>query len=573
MPRYRTDAAEHKAFTYQARLIVDPAIEAALEAYAGLYGHAERCLFAAIDRGADPDKIKPSFSREHGITARQYNAIAAGLKGKIASIKERRTGLIEESAGRIKKAAEVIKKLSKRPKKPRAAKGQAPDAEALARYQAAEDKRKSSLHHKKRRLTMLEARHAAMVADDAHDIVRIAFGSRKLFRSQFDLKANGYETHAEWLQAWQAARSNQFMVLGSKDEAAGCQGCVATIRPNETLSLQLRLPDALAQHGKHLNLHGVRFEYGAANVLAALRSSSISITKDAQGKAVRKRTGTALSYRFVKQGPYWTVFVTMMIGLLPVVTHTRLGAVGIDFNADHLAVAEIDHSGNLVDFLRLPTTVLGKSSDQRQAIYGEAAAEIADRARRASKPVVLEALDFSACKAALETVSPRRSRMMSALAYRQAGAMIRAASFRAGVEVIEINPAHTSVIGAVNYAQQRGVSVHIGAACSIARRGLAFSERTPRSTAIIPVRNGGHGTLTLPVRNRARHVWSYWAAIRRKLIAAHVAHYRSGGGKKPPAPLSSLPQTACSYRHLQVRSLQANRSVDRAPDVWSDVPF
>ena len=573
MPRFRRAAAEPKAFTYQARLIVDPTIEAALEAYAGLYGHAERCLFAAMGRGGDPDKIKPAFSREHGITARQYNAIAAGLKGKIAGIKERRTGLIEECAGRIKKAADVIKKLSKKPKKPKVPKGQAPDAEALAKYQAAEDKRKSSLHHKKRRLTMLASRQAALLADDAAEIVRIAFGSRKLFRAQFDLITNGYETHADWLNDWHAARSSQFMDLGSKDETAGCQGCVATIMPNETLSLRLRLPDALARHGKHVNLNGVRFEYGAANVLAALRSASVSITKDAAGKAVRKRTGTALSYRFVKQGPYWTVFVTVMIAPLPAVTDTRLGAIGIDFNADHLAVAEIDRSGNLVDFLRMQTTVLGKSSDQRQAIYGEAAAEIADRARRAGKPVVLEALDFSARKAALEAVNPRQSRMLSALAYRQAGAMIRAACFRAGVEVIEVNPAYTSVIGAVNHAQVRGVSVHIGAACSIARRGLAFSERTPRRTAIIPVRNGGHGTLVLPARNRARHVWSYWAAVRRKFIAAHVAHYRSGGGKKPPAPLSSLLQTACSYRHLQVRSLQANRPVDRDPDVWLDVPF
>ena len=142
---------------------------------------------------------------------------------------------------------------------------------------------------------------------------------------------------------------------------------------------------------------------------------------------------------------------------------------------------------------------------------------IANRARRSGKPVVLEALDFAARKAALEALNPRQSRMLSALAYRQAGAMIRAACFRAGVEVIEINPAYTSVVGAVNHAQVRGVSVHIGAACAIARRGLGFTERPPRSTAIIPVRNGGPLTLALPVRNRARHVWSYWAGVRRNL--------------------------------------------------------
>lgn len=579
MPRFRgADAAPvSKAFTYQARLIVDPAIDAALNAYARLYGYVERCLFAATARGDDPDKVKPAFSRQHGLTARQYNAVSVGLKGKLASIKQRRASLIEEAAERIKKAREVIKKLGKKTRQPKVPKGVKPDLDAVVRdraaYRAAETKRLFALHHKKRRLGMLGARHATLVADDAAGVIRIAFGSRKLFRAQFDLAANGYASHADWRQDWQAARSSQFMVLGSKDETAGCQGCVVTIAPNNTLSMQLRLPDALAEHGKYVTLQGVRFHYGATNIMAALRSSTVSISKDAQGKTVRKRTGTALSYRFVKQGSFWTVFVTVMIAPPPVVTDLRLGAIGIDFNADHLALAELDRSGNMVDFLRLQTTVRGQRSDQREAIFGEAAAEIADRAKRAGKPVVLEALDFSARKTALEAVNHRQSRMLSALAYRQAGAMIRAACFRAGVEVIEINPAYTSVQGAVIHAQVRGVSVHIGAAWAVARRGSGFTERTPRSTAIIPVRNGGHLTLDLPERNRARHVWSYWANVRRKLIAAHVAHFRSGGGKKPPAPLSSLPQTVCSYRHLQVRPLQANCPGDRNPDVWTDVPF
>ena len=34
------------------------------------------------------------------------------------------------------------------------------------------------------------------------------------------------------------------------------------------MTLRLRLPDALAQHGKHLTFNGVRFEYGAQNIFA-----------------------------------------------------------------------------------------------------------------------------------------------------------------------------------------------------------------------------------------------------------------------------------------------------------------
>ena len=133
MPPFRGAGAApaSSAFTYQAQLIVNPTIDASLTAYARLYGHAERCLFAATARGHGPDKIKPAFSRKHGLTARQFNAVSAGLTGKVASIKERHTSLIGGAAGRIKKALEVIKKLSKKIKQPGAINEVVADALAL----------------------------------------------------------------------------------------------------------------------------------------------------------------------------------------------------------------------------------------------------------------------------------------------------------------------------------------------------------------------------------------------------------------------------------------------------------
>ena len=64
--------------------------------------------------------------------------------------------------------------------------------------------------------------------------------------------------------------SSQFFVLGSKDETAGCQGCVATVDPDGTITLRLRLPNACASRGKHVVLAGLRFRYGHQAVVAAL---------------------------------------------------------------------------------------------------------------------------------------------------------------------------------------------------------------------------------------------------------------------------------------------------------------
>ena len=164
--------------TYQAR-IHDPdgALDAVLGAYADLYGQAERALFADLARGGEPAALKPAYMQRFGLTARQFNAIAINLKGKIASIKERRDGLINTAEERINKAEKVIKRLN----------------DHIAREACAERKKRllNKRHHKQRRLAMLRDRLAQLKADREVDVVRLCFGSRKRFRAQFDLDANG----------------------------------------------------------------------------------------------------------------------------------------------------------------------------------------------------------------------------------------------------------------------------------------------------------------------------------------------------------------------------------------------
>jgi transposase len=63
---------------------------------------------------------------------------------------------------------------------------------------------------------------------------------------------------------------------------------------------------------------------------------------------------------------------------------------------------------------------------------------------------------------------------LSSFAYNQVIQYLKAAAFRAGVQIIQVNPAYTSTIGAVNYAARFGISIHQGAAIAIARRGLGL---------------------------------------------------------------------------------------------------
>lgn len=542
--------SERPIFTYQTRPILDDGQAAVLDAYAELYGRAERSLYAAMQAGGKLNDLKRYFLPRFGITARQFNAVRIGLDGKIDSIKQRRPDLIIEVQAKIKKATKVI-----------------------ARLTAKKTARTDKLHQKKRRLCMLQARLSNMQADQAADKVRLCFGSKKLFHAQFELEANGYASHQEWKQDWLVERSSQFFVLGSKDESAGCQGCQAAVAQDGSLNLTLRLPDALASQDRHIALTGIRFAYGHSEIVAALNTSQRITSQTKAGVATVKRTGTALSYRFVRDAKGWRVFVSCEAQTVDIETNGSMGAVGMDVNADHLAVSETDRFGNLVAARRIDLHTYGKSSEQSKALIGDVAVSIVEQARQAGKPVVIEKLNFQKKKAELETVNRKQARMLSSFSCNKVASHIKAAAFRAGVEVIEVNPAYTSVIGAVNHAQRNGISVHQGAALAIARRGLGLCERATVPVGLVPTANGGHVTFELPVRNRSKHVWTFWSKVRTNLKAAHVAHYRCGDHQNPPPPLTPATRALGAIWSSTARSRGENRQQNCSADVLGDVPW
>lgn len=491
--------ADKQQRTYQAR--ISPILEEddLLGAYAGLFGKAQRALFAKLSSGGDTVKLKQQFLPKFGITARQFNALSTELKGKISSIKERRAGLIKESEQRISRAKKVLKKIANPEKR----------------------------HNKKRRIETLQSRLAVMKADHSAGKVRLCFGSKKLFNAQFHLQDNGYADHAEWLSDWQDTRNSQFFVLGSKDETIGCQGCVATVAENGSITLRLRLPDAHSGNGKYLTFNGIRFEHGHEAIVAAI-GRNLSSNKD---------KWQAISYRFLRDDKGWRVFVTAAVPEVNRISDSRLGVIGIDINADHIAVTETDRFGNPVEFFTVLCVTYGHTSDQRSAIIGDAVRQVMAFVVDRKKPVVMEKLDFQKKKSTLERQSAKYARMLSALAYTQIQTTIRARAFDGGIEVFEVNPAYTSVIGQYKFKDRYGLSAHNAAALVIGRRSLGFSETLPSQV---------HVTLPPSVRNRSRHVWAKWAVVSRKTSAALAALRQSGPPRSSPSPGSSTEQgTAC----------------------------
>ena len=89
-----------------------------------------------------------------------------------------------------------------------------------------------------------------------------------------------------------------------------------------------------------------------------------------------------------------------------------------------------------------------------QALIGDAVAAVVASAREAGKPLVIEDLDFSKMRDLLEGESPGRSRMLSSFAYGRIKTYFLSRGYREGVEVREVNPAYSSVIGRVTFMER-----------------------------------------------------------------------------------------------------------------------
>ena len=492
--------------------------DAALSAYAELYGRVQRKLFADVVAGRSAASLKSEYIEKHGIPARMFNGVRVSLEGKVSAVRESQRLQQDSLQRRIARAQRQVS-------------------------DAAERGRWDQVHQKKRRLANLRHRLVGLEADIAEGLVRLCFGSRRLWRKQHHLEANGYASHDEWVEDWQAARSDEFFVLGSRDETAGCQLCVAAVADDGTLSLRLRLPDCLAnQHGKYLAIPSVRFAYGHEQVLAALHSNAdyAAYRRQHGEKAARAtRLGQAISYRFKRDGKGWRVFVSTQMMDVPVVTDRRRGAIGVDLNADHLAVADTDASGNCINAWRVPLVTYGKNTNQAEALIGDAVASVVQYAWEVGKPIVIEKLDFRQKKAALEGESRRYSRMLSSFSYGKIKAYFLSRGYRQGVEVHQVNPAFSSVIGRVKFMERYGLTVHQAAGLVLARRLLGCSERIPRRW-VCPVGNGVHVAFTVPARKRVKHVWTYWGAVSGQLRPALAAQHRLGKRRRGPNPVRAV---------------------------------
>ena len=541
--------------TFQARIRGD---HPALDATAELFSRVARNVDAALARGEDARTVARTLWKPNGISAKNLDHILRQVQAKRKAVAElakvQADDLRTRIAAKERQIARKRQRLKDLPLQILALKESLADdrtSGALRNSMRLLESLPGALHQHARRLDRLK--HLLLQAERRASKPGICHGSRELFLNQYHLAENGYADHAEWKRDWQAARSSQYMVEGDAACPTGNQFVRCKVASNGSFDLEVRLPPSLHDLAERkflasgepiacIDLQQLRFEHGHAEILAAIKARR------------------PLTWRFIKDETSWRVMV--MIGHEveeEVGLDWSRGALGVDLNADHVALCHVSADGNPLRAWRIPLATYGLSEERRTDMVRKAARRIADVALELGLPVVSEKLDFARKKAELTSDhGDAYARALTSFAYRSFHLALRSALVRSGVRHVLVNPAYTSLIGRVKFARPYGLSVHAAAALSIARRVMGHSERVPATvhagregaavpSLVIPLDSGDHVTLPAPVRMRSgprgarRHVWSCWGRTFGQWKAAHEAHRRSARLRDRSASASGGP--------------------------------
>jgi IS605 OrfB family transposase len=168
----------------------------------------------------------------------------------------------------------------------------------------------------------------------------------------------------------------------------------------------------------------------------------------------------------------------------PEVKYTKEnGVIAIDTNASpiHLAIAEVSKAGELLSYQTISLhRLLGLSQNSKDHQEWILAHQLLDLAIQKVKAIAVENLKKLKKGVRGDGKATLRKILHNWNAKKFLQKLKRVAMLK-GVEVIEVNPAYTSVIGMLKYAPQLSIDKDVAGAYVIGRRALGFKEDMPEN--------------------------------------------------------------------------------------------
>lgn len=186
---------------------------------------------------------------------------------------------------------------------------------------------------------------------------------------------------------------------------------------------------------------------------------------------------------------YIIVSVTLELENKYVNYSTETGCIAIDLNYDHVALADIDEEGKLLESKVIHFDIANKSSGAITDTIGRVMSEVGAYVETKNKVLIIEKIDTSRSKHGMRYGNSIRNQRAGVFAYNKMTGCLYNQAYKRSFDIIQINPAYTSQIGKFLYMKQYGLSIHQAAAYCIGLKGLNQIDRLKpdsRLLALLP---------------------------------------------------------------------------------------
>lgn len=456
----------------------------ALESLGFYYESWRRTALNWLQNGLTESEVEKKLQREFNLQWAWADSIATEALATFNQLTTAKQLHIEQIKQRIKvktkKAKQTLKVLEKRIKKP--FKSQAESEKTAKEILGLKSKVAKTISLEKE-LSQLEETQR----------LHICFGSKKLFKAQYYLEENNYNSRLGWLQDWQKKRSGRFYCIGKSQAGGGTMIKAFPLDDEGNYKLIIQIPRPLQPNfGKTIELN---FELSDRD--NRYRKSDFNYALNSL------KPITTQVFRREHKNDHWYVHFTTYVQEIPLIHTIKNGCLGLDFNKDHISATYVKPDGNIGNCLEFPFQWKGLTTGARQALMRDIVKEIVLIAESYNCAIAIESLDFSKKKASMSEESSLYNEMLSNLSTALFRTTLESRCQRYGVELIRVNPAFTSVIGMIKFMAKYGLNSGTSAAMVIARRAMKCSEKIPPC-------------LEKP-EDSSKHSWSVWNRISRYL--------------------------------------------------------
>ncbi|TCO68327.1 IS605 OrfB family transposase [Caldanaerobacter subterraneus] len=289
---------------------------------------------------------------------------------------------------------------------------------------------------------------------------KVIFGGKKLFRKLQKHHLNG-KAYEKLKIRWQEKRKGNLYSRGDKSKKGNLN---TRIEVNENGTF-LRINVGERKYVYTKIQAGWKKNKNRGEMLQEISKSNIPYSVE-----LKLKNGSIYAY-FAIEEKYPEIKITK-----------DKGVIGIDANAypDNISWAETDEKGNLISYGSMPMPELASGNkNKREYFRWQYAHEIVKIAKEKGKAIVIEELEIKD-KGKRGDFSGRKSRRIRHnFSYKSLLKKIKVLAKREGIEVIEVNPSYTSIMGMLKYAPQYMITKDVAAAYVIARRGLGLQEKIP----------------------------------------------------------------------------------------------